>query len=47
MAKTSAKNAVIYIDNVGGSLQNVSTDCNSFEIEQDAGAIEVTGFTEG
>ncbi len=47
MAKISAKNAVIYIDNAAGSLQNVSADCNSFEIEQDAGALEITGFGEG
>jgi hypothetical protein len=45
--KISAKNAAIFIDSAGGALQNVSADCNSFEIEQNAGAIEVTGFSEG
>lgn len=47
MAKFSAKNAAIYIDNSAGSSQNVSTDIVSFEIEQDAGALEVTGFSDG
>lgn len=47
MAKMSAKSAAIFIDSSGGSLQNLSADCNSFEIEQDAGAVEVTGFGEG
>lgn len=47
MAKYSAKNAVITIDNAAGSPQTVSTDVTSFEIEEDAGAIEVTGFGDG
>jgi len=47
MAKFSAKNAVIMIDNSAGEAQNVSTDVTSFEIEEDAGAIEVTGFSDG
>jgi len=47
MAKFSAKNAVITIDNAAGSPQDVSTDITSFEIQQDAGIIDVTGFTDG
>ncbi len=47
MAKFSAKGAVITIDNAAGSPQDVSTDITSFEIQQDAGIIEVTGFTDG
>ena len=45
--KISAKNAVIVIDDIGGTPRDVSIDCDSFEIEQDAGKVEVTGFTEG
>lgn len=47
MAKFSAKGAVITIDDSSGSPQDVSTDCTSFEIEEDAGALDVTGFTDG
>lgn len=47
MAKFSAKGAVITIDNAAGSPQTVSTDIISFDIEEDAGAIEVTGFGDG
>jgi hypothetical protein len=47
MAKFSAKGAVITIDNAAGSPQDVSTDIISFDIEEDAGAIEVTGFGDG
>ena len=47
MAKFSAKGAVITIDNAAGSPQDVSTDITSFEIQQDAGIIEVTGFNDG
>lgn len=47
MAKFSAKGAVITIDNAAGSGQNLSTDCTSYEIQQDAGVIEVTGFGDG
>ncbi len=47
MAKFSAKDAVITIDNAAGSPQTVSTDIISFDIEEDAGAIEVTGFGDG
>lgn len=45
--KISAKNAVILIDDSGGSPRDLSSDCDSFEIEQDAGKIEVTGFGDG
>ncbi|MFA6270272.1 MAG: hypothetical protein WC657_03630 [Candidatus Paceibacterota bacterium] len=45
--KYSAKGAVITIDNAAGSPQDVSTDITSYEIQQDAGIIDVTGFTDG
>jgi hypothetical protein len=45
--KISAKGAVITLDDSGGTPRNISTDVDSYEINQDAGAIEVTGFTEG
>lgn len=47
MAKFSAKGAVITIDDSAGSPQDLSTDITSFEIEEDAGAIDVTGFGDG
>ena len=47
MAKFSAKGAVITIDNAAGSPQDVSTDVTSFEIQEDAGNLDVTGFTDG
>lgn len=47
MAKFSAKGAVITIDNAAGEPQDVSTDIISFDIEEDAGALEVTGFGDG
>ena len=47
MTKQSAKNCVILIDNAAGSPQNVSTDVTSYEIQQDAGPIDVTGFSDG
>ena len=47
MAKFSAKDCVITIDNAAGSPQTVSTDIISFDIEEDAGALEVTGFGDG
>jgi len=47
MAKFSAKDAVIWIDDSSETSRNVSTDIISFEIEEDAGALEVTGFTDG
>jgi hypothetical protein len=45
MAKISAKGAVIYVDDSAGAPQAISGDVRSYELEQDAGKIEVTGFT--
>lgn len=45
--KISAKGAVIQVDDSGGTLRNISSDCISYELEQDAGKIEVTGFGDG
>lgn len=45
--KISAKGAVINVDDSAGTPRNISADCLSFEIEQDAGKIDVTGFSEG
>lgn len=42
MAKVSAKGMVISFNS-----QNCSSDIESYDIEQDAGKIEVTGFTDG
>jgi hypothetical protein len=42
--KISAKNAVIVVDDSAGSPQTISGDVTSFELEQDAGKIDVTGF---
>ena len=47
MAKVSAKGAVILVDDSGGTPRNISTDVVSYEIEYDAGKIDVTGFSEG
>ena len=47
MAKVSAKGAVIIVDDSVGTPRTISTDCVSFELEQDAGKIDVTGFGEG
>jgi hypothetical protein len=46
MAKFSAKGAVVNIDNSAGSPQDVSTDCVSYEIQTDIGALDVTGFVD-
>jgi len=46
MAKVSAKGAVISVDDTGGTARAISTYVKSYEIEQDAGKIEVTGFTD-
>ena len=43
--KISAKGAVIYVDDSAGAPQAISGDVRSYELEQDAGKIEVTGFT--
>lgn len=45
--KISAKGAVIVVDDSGGTARTISSDCVSYEIEQDAGKIEVTGFGDG
>lgn len=45
--KISAKNAVIVVDDSAGTPRTISGDCDSFELEQDAGKIEMTGFGEG
>ena len=42
--KISAKSAVITIKDSGGTARTISSDCDSFEIQQQAGALEVTGF---
>lgn len=47
MAKFTAKGAVITIDNAAGSPQDVSTDCISYEVIEDAGKLDVTGFGDG
>lgn len=47
MAKISAKGAVISVDDSAGTPRNISSDCVSYEIEQDAGKIEVSGFGDG
>ena len=45
--KISAKGAVIIVDDSAGTPRTISGDCDSFELQQDAGKIEVTGFGEG
>jgi hypothetical protein len=45
MAKISAKGAVIYVDDSAGTPEAISGDVRSYELEQDAGKVEVTGFT--
>lgn len=45
--KVSAKGAVIIVDDSAGTPRTISGDCFSYEIQQDAGAIDVTGFGEG
>ena len=47
MAKFSAKDAVITIDNSAGVAQTVSTDIISYDIQEDAGKVNVTGFSDG
>lgn len=47
MAKISAKGAVIIVDDSGGVARTISSDVVSFEIEQDAGKLDVTGFGDG
>jgi hypothetical protein len=45
--KISAKGAVITVDNSAGSPQTISADIVSFEIQQDASPLDITGFNEG
>ena len=45
--KISAKNAVIVVDDSAGTPRTISTDCVSFELEQDEGKLDITGFGEG
>jgi hypothetical protein len=47
MAKQSAKNAIIQVDDSGGTARNISTDCVTFDIEDAVDPLEVTGFTQG
>ena len=47
MAKQSAKNAVILVDNSAGAPQDISKDCVSYELQYDVDSVEVTGFGEG
>jgi hypothetical protein len=47
MAKFSAKGCQVLIDNAAGAAQDLSTDCVSYEIQTDAGVIDVTGFSDG
>lgn len=47
MAKASAKGCVISLDDSAGTPRAISTYVKSYEIEQDAGKIEMTGFTDG
>jgi hypothetical protein len=47
MAKFSAKACQVLIDNAAGAAQDLSTDCVSYEIQTDAGVIDVTGFGDG
>ena len=42
--KISAKGAVIIIDDSAGTPRTISSDVTSFELEQDAGKLDVTGF---
>lgn len=46
MAKISAKGAVITITDSGAVARTISSDVDLFELSQDAGALEVTGFTD-
>jgi hypothetical protein len=47
MAKVSAKNAVIALDDSAGTARTVSTDVESYEIQYAVDPIEVTGMSEG
>lgn len=45
--KISAKNAVINIDDSGGTPRNVSAAIHTYEIVEDANAKSIAGFGEG
>ena len=47
MAKISAKNCQILVDNSSGSPVDLSSDCKSFEIEYSVDPLEVTAFGAG
>jgi hypothetical protein len=47
MAKISAKNAIITVDDSTGSPQIISGDVDSYTLQYDVDAPEVTGFGEG
>lgn len=47
MAKISAKNAVIAVDDSGGTARTISSDVSSFEIEYKVDPLEVSGFGDG
>ena len=47
MAKISAKNAVIAVDDSGGTARTISSDCQSYEIEYNVNPLTVTGFGDG
>ena len=47
MSKMSAKGAVIIIDDSAGSPQTISADVDSYDIQYETDAPEITGFNEG
>lgn len=47
MSKASAKGAIIYVDDSAGTARDISTNCVSYEIVEDQGALDVTGFGDG
>lgn len=47
MAKISAKNAVISVDDSAGTPRDISADCKSYEIEYGVDPLDITGFGEG
>lgn len=46
MAKTSAKNAIILVDDSAGTPRNISTDVISFSFELESKPVDITGFVE-
>lgn len=47
MAKISAKDCVISVDDSGGTARDISADVESYEFKYAVDSIEVTGFGEG